>query len=64
MMIKGIALLLLGKYNNAIVMFNKAIELNPNLAQAFQSKGVLYINIQRQFTKRFKRILRGDKNVR
>jgi tetratricopeptide (TPR) repeat protein len=39
---KGVALVLEGKYNEAIINFNKAIELDPKDAVAYNNRGVAY----------------------
>jgi tetratricopeptide (TPR) repeat protein len=39
---KGVALVIEGKYNEAIEAFNKAIELNPKDAVAYNNRGAAY----------------------
>jgi len=39
---KGVALVMEGKYNEAIEAFNKAIELNPKDAVAYNNRGAAY----------------------
>lgn len=39
---KGVALVVEGKYNEAIEVFNKAIQLNPNDAVAYNNRGAAY----------------------
>jgi len=40
---QGIALLEEGQYDRAIAYFNKAIELNPRLAEAYSNRGLAYL---------------------
>lgn len=35
------------KYNEALDHYNKAIQLNPNLAQAYEYRGVLFVKMNR-----------------
>ena len=36
------------KYNEALDHYNKAIKLNPNLAQAYEYRGVLFVKMNRK----------------
>ena len=37
-----------GKYNEALDHYNKAIQLKPNLAQAYEYRGVLFVKMNRK----------------
>ena len=41
---RGIALLEEGRYDEAIIAFNKAIELNPNYTEVYNNRGNAYYN--------------------
>ena len=36
------------KYNQALAHYNKAIQINPNLAQAYEYRGVLFVKLNRK----------------
>jgi tetratricopeptide (TPR) repeat protein len=36
------------KYDEALAHYNKAIQLNPNLAQAYEYRGVLFVKMNRK----------------
>ncbi|MGB9622783.1 MAG: tetratricopeptide repeat protein, partial [Candidatus Bathyarchaeia archaeon] len=44
---KGISLANLGNVQEALDCFNKAIELNPNLAKAWYNKGLILFKLNR-----------------
>ncbi len=35
----------IGQYDKALIYFNKAIEINPNLADAYSNRGIVYAEI-------------------
>lgn len=46
----GLVLLELGEYNDAIMMFNLALEIDPNKAEVYKNKGEKYKLIFRKCT--------------
>ena len=44
LLIQGNALFLDGQYDRAIAFLNKAIEINPRLAEAYYNRGLAYAN--------------------
>ena len=48
---QGVAFGKAGEYDRAIAYFNKAIEINPSYAKAYNNRGLAYINAKANMTK-------------
>ena len=59
----GVALMNLGKFEEAIIMYDRALKINPNDAETYTDKGKSYRFIFRSCTNEFRIICRGNNNV-
>ena len=62
-LILGVTLYNLGLYDQALTMYDHALEVNPNHAKTYHKKGINSELCFRSFVKQFRKIWWGNQNV-